>query len=130
MRTPDLLTRIFKTPENFAPLSLAVALTGLATLPARAQEATTLRVDARDISQRIVHATLHIPAKPGPLTLVYPKWIPGEHGPTGPITDLAGLKMSADGKSIAWRRDAEDNYAFNLDVPRGADAVDVSLDFL
>ncbi|HXS68610.1 MAG TPA: M61 family peptidase, partial [Candidatus Polarisedimenticolia bacterium] len=66
----------------------------------------------------------------GPLTLVYPKWIPGEHGPTGPITDLTGLKISADGKSIPWRRDAEDNYAINIDVPPGATAVDVALDFL
>jgi predicted metalloprotease with PDZ domain len=95
-----------------------------------ADQPTILKVDARDISRRILHATLHIPAKPGPLTLVYPKWIPGEHGPTGPVTDVAGLKMNAAGKTIPWRRDAEDNYAFNIDVPSGADAVDVSLDFL
>jgi predicted metalloprotease with PDZ domain len=129
MRTPNLLTRIFKTLGNVALMSLA-ALSCLNALPARAQAVTTLTVDARDISQRILHASLHLPAKPGPLTLVYPKWIPGEHGPTGPITDLTGLKMSAGGKSIPWRRDAEDNYAFNIDVPPGADAVDVSLDFL
>ena len=71
-----------------------------------------------------------VPARPGPLTLVYPKWIPGEHGPTGPIADMAGLKMSAGGKPIAWRRDAEDNYAIHVEVPQGAQAVDVSLDFL
>jgi predicted metalloprotease with PDZ domain len=114
---------------NLALLSILAAL-NLATLPARADAPTILRVDVRDISQRILHATLRIPAQPGPLTLVYPKWIPGEHGPTGPITDLTGLKMSAAGKTIPWRRDAEDNYAFNIDVPTGADAVDVSLDFL
>ncbi|HWC60853.1 MAG TPA: PDZ domain-containing protein [Verrucomicrobiae bacterium] len=110
--------------------TLLLAAACLATLPARSVEPTVLRVDARDISQRILHATLHIPAQPGPLTLVYPKWIPGEHGPTGPITDLAGLKMSAAGKSIPWRRDAEDNYAINIDVPPDATAVDVILDFL
>ena len=49
----------------------------------------TLNVDAREAPLRIFHARLVIPAAPGPLTLVYPKWIPGEHGPTGPITDLA-----------------------------------------
>src|SRR5260370_29654689 len=55
----------------------------------------TLYVSAMDAPRNILHAKLHIPAQPGPLILVYPKWIPGEHGPTGPITDLAGLKMSA-----------------------------------
>ena len=95
-----------------------------------ADEPTVLNVDARDVSQRILHATLHIPAAPGPLTLVYPKWIPGEHGPTGPITDLVGLKMSAADKPISWRRVPDDFYAFNLEVPSGATAVDVSLDYL
>ena len=53
--------------------TLLLAAACLATLPARSVEPTVLRVDARDISQRILHATLHIPAQPGPLTLVYPK---------------------------------------------------------
>jgi predicted metalloprotease with PDZ domain len=64
------------------------------------------------------------------LTLVYPKWIPGEHGPTGPITDLTGLRMTVEGKPVPWRRDDEDMYAFHLDVPSGGEAVDVALDFL
>ena len=124
MRIPNLLSRIRKTLGRMALLTVFLAQS------AGADESTVLKVDARDISQRILHATLHIPVQPGPLTLVYPKWIPGEHGPTGPITDLTGLKMSAAGKTIPWRRDAEDNYAFNMKVPAGADAVDVSLDFL
>ena len=52
-----------------------------------------LSVDASDAPRKIIHAQLRIPAKPGTLTLYYPKWIPGEHGPTGPITDLTGLKF-------------------------------------
>ena len=90
----------------------------------------TLKVDARDASRRVLHANLQIPARPGPLTLVYPKWIPGEHGPTGPISDLTGLKLRAAGRPIAWRRDPLDNYSFQLEVPAGADAVDATLDFL
>jgi hypothetical protein len=92
--------------------------------------AITLQVDATDAPRDILHARLHIPAQPGPLTLVYPKWIPGEHGPTGPITDLAGLKISAAGQPVEWQRDAEDMFAFHFQVPAGADAVDVALDFL
>lgn len=90
----------------------------------------TLSVDATDTARQILHARLRIPASPGPLTLVYPKWIPGEHGPTGPITDLVGLKMSAAGKPVEWHRDVEDMYAFQIEVPAGADSLEVALDFL
>jgi predicted metalloprotease with PDZ domain len=69
-------------------------------------------------------------ASPGALTLVYPKWIPGEHGPTGPITDLVGLKFTAAGRTLPWRRDPVDMYAFHLDVPPGAREVEAALDFL
>lgn len=90
----------------------------------------SLKVDATDAPRKILHAKLRIPARRGPLTLLYPKWLPGEHAPNGPITDLVGLKMSAAGKQLEWRRDSEDMYAFHLDVPAGADAVEVALDFL
>jgi hypothetical protein len=79
----------------------------------------TIVVDATDAPRKILHARLTIPVKPGPLTLFYPKWIPGEHGPTGPITDLAGLKFTAAGKTVAWRRDDVDMFAFHLEVPTG-----------
>jgi predicted metalloprotease with PDZ domain len=112
-------------------LTLLLVATGLSASEARsAAPPTVLKVDARDASRRILHAALKIPARPGPLTLLYPKWIPGEHAPTGPIVDLAGLKMSAAGQPIAWRRDPLDNYALQMEVPPGADAVDVTLDFL
>ena len=89
-----------------------------------------LDVDATDAPRKILHARLRIPAQPGKLTLLYPKWIPGEHAPTGPITDLVGIKMSAAGRPVEWQRDAEDMFAFHLEVPQGANAVEVSLDFL
>ena len=85
-------------------------------------------VDATDAARGILHARLHIPASPGKLTLFYPKWIPGEHMPSGPINDVVGLQMSVNGKPLDWRRDADDMFAFHLDVPAGADAVDVTLD--
>ena len=89
-----------------------------------------LEVDATDAARKILHARLRIPAPPGPLTLLYPKWLQGEHAPTGPIADLVGLKMSAAGKPVEWKRDAEDMWAFHLEVPTGASAVEVALDFL
>ncbi len=90
----------------------------------------TLSVDATDAPRKLLRAQLVIPAAPGELTLVYPKWLPGEHGPTGPITDLVGLKMSAAGKPVAWQRDPVDMYAFHLEVPAEASSVEVSLEFL
>ena len=101
-----------------------------ASLAAPAARPILLEVDAREAPRKIFHAHLTIPASPGPLTLVYPKWIPGEHGPTGPITDLAGLKLSAGGKPLTWRRDDVEMWFFHCTVPAGADSIEVTLDYL
>ena len=89
-----------------------------------------LDVDATDAPRNLLHTRLHIPASPGPLTLYYPKWIPGEHSPSGPVNNVTGLKFSANGKPLEWQRDAVDMFTFHLNVPDGADAVDVVFDFL
>jgi predicted metalloprotease with PDZ domain len=89
----------------------------------------TLSVDASDAPRKIFHAQLHIPAAPGTLTLYYPKWIPGEHGPTGPITDLTGLKFTASGKPLKWRRDLLDGFTFHVEVPAGESEVIANLDY-
>jgi predicted metalloprotease with PDZ domain len=90
----------------------------------------TLQVDATDAPRKILHARMQFPVHPGPLTLLYPKWIPGEHEPDGPITDLSGLKMSTLGKPVSWRRDDVDMFAFHVEVPAGASQLEVALDFL
>jgi predicted metalloprotease with PDZ domain len=89
-----------------------------------------LSVDATEAPRKLFHARMTMPASPGPMTLVYPKWIPGEHGPTGPIINLAGLKITAGGKTITWRRDDVDMYAFHFEVPAAAKEIQVALDFL
>ena len=89
-----------------------------------------LTVDATDAPRRILHAEETLPVQPGAQTLVYPKWIPGEHGPTGPINDLAGLVITANGKQLAWRRDDVDQFAFHITVPQGATELTIKLDFL
>src|SRR5438034_3567930 len=90
----------------------------------------TLEVDAREAPRKRLQARLLLPAAPGPLTLVYPQWIPGEHGPTGPIADLAGLRFAAAGKPVPWRRDPVDMFAFHLEVPAGAEVLEATFDYL
>jgi len=89
-----------------------------------------LTVDLTDAPRKILHAQLTIPATPGPLTLLYPKWIPGEHGPTGPINNLAGIVITADGQQLDWVRDDVNMYAFHVIVPPGTSELHVKLDFL
>ena len=104
---------------------------GFAAAPAEnAAPKVTLIVDASEAPRKIFHAKLNIEASPGLLTLYYPKWLPGEHAPTGPIADLAGLKFFANGKEIAWQRDQVDMYALHCEVPQGASSIDVVLDYL
>ena len=88
-----------------------------------------LAVDASAAPTKLFHSKLTIPVKAGPLVLLYPKWIPGEHGPTGPVVDLTGLKFSANGQSIPWRRDDVEMYAIHVDVPQGVTTLEASLDY-
>jgi predicted metalloprotease with PDZ domain len=90
----------------------------------------TLFVDATSTPRKIFHAKLKIPASAGDLTLYYPKWIPGEHAPDGPVIDLAGLKFTAGGKTLKWRRDLLDGFTIHVDVPAGENEVNAELDFL
>ncbi len=90
----------------------------------------TLFVDASSAPRKIFHARLKIPASAGDLTLYYPKWIPGEHAPDGPVVDLAGLKFFAGGKPLKWRRDLLDGFTLHVEVPPGESEVTAELDFL
>jgi predicted metalloprotease with PDZ domain len=90
----------------------------------------SLAVDAGEAPRKILHARLRIPATPGTLTLYYPKWLPGEHAPTGPVIDLTGLKFSASGKSLKWRRDLLDGWTINVEVPVGENEVLADLDYV
>jgi predicted metalloprotease with PDZ domain len=97
---------------------------------AAAPPTVTIFVDATSAPRKIFHAKLKIPASAGDLTLYYPKWIPGEHAPDGPIVDLAGLKFTASGKALKWRRDLLDGFTLHIEVPAGETEVNAELDFL
>jgi predicted metalloprotease with PDZ domain len=113
-------------------LVAAVAFVAAATIQARAAGAPmTLVVDATDAPRNIVHVHLTVPVtNSGPMTLVYPKWVPGEHGPTGPIANVAALQVESGGAPLEWQRDLVDFYAFHFVVPPGSTSVDVTFDQL
>lgn len=114
--------------------ALAADFSAAVQLPAPRDEAypgtIRLHVDATNTAQRIFSVRATIPAAPGPLTLLFPEWLPANHAPRGPIDKLGGLVVSAGGQRLAWRRDPVEVFAFHVDVPAGAAAVDLEYQFL
>jgi predicted metalloprotease with PDZ domain len=100
------------------------------TLSAPPGKPIVLHVDLTDAPRHLLHAHLQIPVTAGPLTLEYPEWIPGDHRPSGPIDNLAGVFLRANGQVLPWLRDTVDMYAIHVDVPKAASELDVDLDFL
>jgi predicted metalloprotease with PDZ domain len=126
----------FASTVSAAALALALAL----AFPARADVPVpvdqpypgtiVLDVDATDLSQQVFRMHMTIPVKPGPLTLLYPQWLPANHAPNGPITQLAGLKFTANGKPVEWTRDPIRLFAFHLTVPEGATTLEADYQYL
>ncbi|HUO17618.1 MAG TPA: peptidase M61 [Verrucomicrobiae bacterium] len=90
----------------------------------------SLSVDLTNVNDRILNVRETIPAMPGEMTLLYPQWLPGTHSPSNAVADLAGLVITADGKRIPWMRDRVDMWAFHVDVPKGATALELSFQYL
>jgi predicted metalloprotease with PDZ domain len=89
-----------------------------------------LEVDVTDTERKIHRAKLTIPVAPGPMTLLFPQWLPGNHAPNGNVAALAGLVIKANGRAIEWTRDTINVFAFHLDVPAGATAIEASYEYL
>jgi predicted metalloprotease with PDZ domain len=109
---------------------VVVMLNGVAAASDAPPPPISISVDATQVSQRILHAKLVFPVHPGPLTLYYPKWMPADHSPDGPVWNLAGLKFFSGKRQLPWQQDDVDMYAFHLTVPEGITSVEGSLDFL
>ena len=132
---------MFRT--HLASLSLAVALALSSPLAATVAQADVpppadvaypgtikLHVDATDLGQRIFRVRQDMPVQPGPLTLLFPAWLPGNHRPSGPIDKIAGLEITANGQRLAWTRDPLDVYAFHVDVPQGVSSLSMHYQYL
>ncbi len=84
--------------------------------------------DFTDAPRKLFHAEIDLPVKPGPLTLTTPRWIPGNHRPTGPVDDITGIVFTANGEKLLWRRDDVDLYEFHLAIPKGVTTLHARLD--
>jgi predicted metalloprotease with PDZ domain len=110
--------------HTFALAGACFFLCTAPTLAQTQQAPVTLVVDASQAARGIARVHETIPVSGGTVKLVYPKWIPGEHGPTGPLNNLVSMRFSASGKTLGWRRDTIDLYGFHVDVPSGARTID------
>ncbi len=110
---------------RFSTLALSFFFLVASAAPA---QTIKIHVDLTDAPRNIYHAHLTIPVHAGDVNLVFPKWIPGNHRPSGPIAGLTGIRMEAGGHPLSWQRDAIDMYEFHVTVPTGVDTLEASLD--
>jgi predicted metalloprotease with PDZ domain len=87
-----------------------------------------IHADLTDAPRRIYHADVDIPVRRGPLDLITPEWIPGTHGPDGPVHDITGIRFEIDGRAIPWRRDPVNTYEYHVDIPAGTTLLHAHLD--
>ena len=122
-----------KTASSLA-LALALAFPAQAAVPAPVDQpypgTIVLKVDATNLTQQIFRMHMTVPVKPGPMTFLYPQWLPANHGPSGPLTQLAGLKFTANGKPVEWTRDPVEVFAFHVNVPEGVTTLEAEYQFL
>jgi hypothetical protein len=99
-----------------------------------AQNAATptmkLQVDETQAFRRIAFIHEEIRVQPGPLALAYPRWIPGEHGPTGPIENLAMIRVRSGEVTLPWTRDPDDINTIKIDIPANTSEITVDFDTL
>jgi predicted metalloprotease with PDZ domain len=109
-------------------LPLALLALGFPSLLEAQKPPIQITADLSDAPRKLYHAEVDIPVQPGPVSLTTPKWIPGNHRPTGPVDDISGVVFTANGKVLPWRRDDEDLYQFHVTVPAGVTTLHAHLD--
>jgi predicted metalloprotease with PDZ domain len=108
---------------------LITATSLLLAYPAIAQKpAIKITADLSEAPRKLYHAEVEIPVAPGPVTLLTPEWIPGNHRATGPVSDITGVVFTANGRTLPWRRDDTNLYEYHLTVPAGVTTLHAHLD--
>ncbi|QNI32200.1 M61 family metallopeptidase [Alloacidobacterium dinghuense] len=137
--------------NRFAPALFLLALTSPAVAQKQSQPEPTsmppaiaapvdkqysgpvqLSVDVTDLTDRVEKVHEEIPVEQGAkeMVLLYPQWLPGEHAPGGPISALAGIVTTVDGKRVQWVRNRVNMYAFHVPLSEGAKTVGLDFDYL
>lgn len=129
-RFPEVLSRLVAARKLALPLLFTAALSACGAQSAPVELPIRLHIDETDAARKLLHATMQIPVQPGALTLLYPKWIPGEHSPSGPVDNFAGLVITAGGQTLTWQRDDVNMFAFHVTVPQAVSMLEVKCDFL
>ena len=111
-------------------LAAAAATAAIAVAQEAPAPPMTLVVDETQAAREIAFVHEEIPVRPGTLTLAYPRWIPGEHGPTGPIANFAALQIHSGDAVLPWTRDADDIFTFHVEIPAGTERITVDFDSL
>jgi predicted metalloprotease with PDZ domain len=98
--------------------------------PEKTVEKTPIQItaDLTDAPRKLYHAEVDLPVTEGPVTLTTPKWIPGNHRPTGPADQITGVVFTINGQPIEWRRDDVDLYEFHVTIPKGVTTLHAHLD--
>jgi predicted metalloprotease with PDZ domain len=109
--------------KSLLPLTLLLSTAVLAQ-----KTPIQITADLSDAPRKLYHAEIDLPVKGGPVTLTTPKWIPGNHRPTGPVDDITGVVFTANGQVLSWRRDDVDLYQFHVTVPAGVTTLHAHLD--
>jgi predicted metalloprotease with PDZ domain len=105
-----------------------VKKTEKATEPAVSKTPIQITANLVDAPRKLYHAEVDLPVTEGPLVLTTPRWIPGNHRPTGPVDDITGVVFTANGQTLPWRRDDVDLYEFHIDIPKGVTTLHAHLD--
>jgi predicted metalloprotease with PDZ domain len=134
-KAQPLSTRLPAFPKTLLAILISATFAAhAATIPAPADTpypgTIVLNVDSTNTAQQIFQVKESIPVKAGHLTLLYPQWLPGNHSPTGPLKQLAGLKFTGNGKAIEWKRDPINVFAFHLEIPAGVTTLEAGYQFL
>jgi predicted metalloprotease with PDZ domain len=109
-------------------LALCASLPGTTTVAQTAGAPIQIVADLTEAGRKLYHAEIDLPVKAGPLTLITPQWIPGNHRPTGPVNDITGVVFTANGETLAWRRDDVNLFEYHLTVPKGVTTIHAHLD--
>ncbi len=117
-------------PDGMLKRALPIFIIFFAAVSLSAQTPIRISVDATDAARKVFNAHLTIPASPGPMKLAYAKWIPGEHSPSGPVTDLVNVRITSNGTPVPWHHDPRDMFVLLLDAPAKTTALDVDVTFL